>query len=562
MLFCGLFIVRFGESQTLQNLPQDYFVHPLDIELKLSGSFGELRSNHFHSGLDIKTNQRTGANVIAAAAGYVSRIKIEHYGYGKALYITHPNGYTTVYAHLEKFAPRIEEYIKKRQYEQESYEIQLYPDDLDLRVDQGETVAYSGNTGGSGGPHLHFEIRDGDARPINPLLFGIKIPDSRLPLVKQIKAYPLDTESTINGKNEAQLLRVISLGSGKFKTEPFSAYGEIGIGVNTNDQMDAASNQNGVYDIKTYFNGKPSFEMTFDRFSFDETRYINQMIDYEHFQQNKSRISKLFIPDGSPLSLYRETNNNGKLKLLDPEAKHTYKIAITDFDGNLSEINMDITNESKNEYLSLKDPKNATLVAHNESFSTTKGSFTLTIPKGTLYEDTFLNISENADVLKVHEDVIPLHKNMILNYDMKSKVGDDMGKYYIARITPWGAAYHVSSTLKGNTLTAFTKTLGTYGIRKDTNPPTIVPVNFKSGQWLSKNKTLTLKIEDKETGVQAYRATLNGKFILMEYDYKTDLITYDFSNGVSTETDNQLVVIVTDNVGNSTKFEANFQRKE
>ena len=151
---------------------------------------------------------------------------------------------------------------------------------------------------------------------------------------------------------------------------------------------------------------------------------------------------------------------------------------------------------------------------------------------------------------------------MIINYDMKSKVGDDMEKYYIARITSWVAAYHVSSTLKGNTLTAFTKTLGTYGIRKDTNPPTIAPVNFKSGQWLSKNKTLTLKIDDKETGVQAYRATLNGKFILMEYDYKTDLITYDFSDGVSKETDNQLIVIVTDNVGNSTKFEANFQRKE
>ncbi len=557
-----LFFVRFGESQNLQDLPQDYFRSPLDISLELSGSFGELRSNHFHSGLDIKTNQRTGAKVYAAAAGYVSRIKVEHYGYGKALYITHPNGYTTVYAHLEKFAPRIEEFVKKKQYASENYEVELYPDDLTLRVDQGEVVAYSGNSGGSGGPHLHYEIRDGDARPINPLLFGIKIPDSKMPLIKQVKAYPLDDQSSINGKNEAQLLRLIPIGAGKFKVEPFSAYGEIGIGINTNDQMDAGSNQNGVYNIKTSFNGKPNFEMTFDRFSFDETRYINQMIDYEYFQKNKSRISKLFIPDGSPLSLYRTNSNNGKLKVVDPGTKHTYKVLVTDISGNISEINMDISNEDKKENLVITNPKQSTLVPRNQNYSATLGAFTFTIPADALYEDSFLNINENADVLKVHDDVIPLHKSMIINYDMKSKTDDQMDKYYIARITPYGTAYHVDSRLKGNTLTAFTRTLGTYGVRKDTNPPTIAPVNFKSGQWLSKNNTLTLKINDKETGIQAYRATINGKFALMEYEYKTNLITYNFSDDVSAETDNELVVIVTDNVGNSTKFEANFKRKE
>ncbi|WP_194850744.1 M23 family metallopeptidase [Nonlabens antarcticus] len=562
LLLLGLFLVRFGESQTPQNLPQDYFQNPLDIELKLSGSFGELRSNHFHSGMDIKTNQRTGAKVYAAASGYVSRIKIETYGYGKALYITHPNGYTTVYAHLEKFAPRIEEYVKAKQYANEDYEIQLYPDDLELRVDPGEWVAYSGNTGGSGGPHLHFEIRNSAERPTNPMLFGIEIPDSREPLVKQVKAYPLNAESTINGKNQSQMLRLIPLKGNKFKTETFSAYGEIGIGVNTNDQMDGSNNQNGVYDIKTYFNGKPSFEMIFDQFGFDETRYINQMIDYEHFKNSKSRISKLYVPDGSPLSMYRESVDNGKLKLYNPGTQHNYKISITDFKGNESEINVDIDNEQKVEDLIPVDTKNAILVAHNESFTTTQGSYTLTILKGTLYEDTFLDINENADVLKVHEDVIPLHKSMVINYDMKSKTGDDMSKYYLARITSWGAAYHTPSRLSGNTLTAFTKTLGTYAIRKDTKPPSIVPVNFKDGQWISKNRNLKLKISDRETGIKAYRATINGKFILMEYDYKTNLITYDFDDAVITDPDNELIVIVTDDVGNSSKFEANFKRKE
>ena len=153
--------------------PQDYFRNPLDITLVLSGSFAELRSNHFHSGLDIKTQQKQGLKVYTAADGYVSRIKVSHFGYGKALYITHPNGYTTVYAHLKKFSPKIEAYVKKRQYEKESYEVEFFPNTDELLISRDEIVAFSGNTGGSGGPHLHFEIRDNAERPINPMLFGI-----------------------------------------------------------------------------------------------------------------------------------------------------------------------------------------------------------------------------------------------------------------------------------------------------------------------------------------------------------------------------------------------------
>ncbi len=560
-LFLYLVLFRFGVSQTNEQLPQDYFINPLDFELILSGTFGELRSNHFHSGLDLKTNQRTGAKVYAAASGYVSRIKIEHYGYGKALYITHPNGYTTVYAHLEKFSPRIEEYVRSKQYANESYEIQLYPDDLALRVDQGEVVAYSGNSGGSGGPHLHFEIRDSGSRPMNPLLLGIKIPDNRAPLVKQIKAYPLNENATINGKYEAQLLRLIPLKDNKFKTAPFSAYGDIGIGVNTNDRLDRANNQNGIYKASTTWNGRSHFEITFNKFSFDETHYINQLIDFEHFKRYKSRISKLFIPQGSALSLYNNSIGNGKLQLYDPGSTHIVTATLEDFEGNTSTIFIDITNEEKP---SLETPPPAdelTRVAANQSYTTTMGGFTVTIPKNALYEDAFLAISQSSDTVKLHEDLIPLQKNMVINYDMSSKQGDDLSKYYIARVTPWGASYHVSSRLKANTLTAFTKTLGTYAISKDVTPPQITPVNFKDGQWISNNKTLKVKIQDNDTGISAYRATVNGKFILMEYDYKTDLLVHYFDDGVVTDTDNDLMIIVTDEVGNSTKFEANFKRK-
>jgi hypothetical protein len=558
-VFLGL--CRFGESQTIHDLPQDYFVNPIDLDLILSGTFGELRSNHFHSGLDIKTNQRTGAKVLATASGFVSRIKIERYGYGKALYITHPNGYTSVYAHLEKFSPRIENYVKKKQYQNESYSIQLFPEDLELRVDQGEQVAYSGNSGGSGGPHLHFEIRDSAARPINPLLMGIEIPDTKRPLVKQIKAYPLAETSTINGKHEAQLLRLIPLKGGKFKVEPFSAYGEIGIGINTIDQQNGANNQNGIFHMVTHWNGTQNFEMTFDRYAFNESRYINQMIDYEHFKNTKSRIARLYIPEGSPLSLYQNHVNKGVLQLFDAGTTHAYRIAIEDYKKNAVEINMSIKNDAGPGALISPTNGHLTYVDHNITYNEQKGPFSLVIPNGALYESVLLDISQNADTLKVHSDIVPLHKNMVISYDISTKENDNIQQYYIGRVTEWGAVYHVNTRRRGNTLSAATRTLGTYAISKDDVPPTIRPVNFKDKQWITNNKTLTIKIDDAETGVDAYRATVNGTFILMEYDYKTGVLTHDFEDGVVTDTENALKVIVTDNVGNSTTFEATFYRK-
>ncbi|PZX40804.1 peptidase M23-like protein [Nonlabens dokdonensis] len=564
-LFCFLafflLISRFGESQTIKNLPQDYFVNPLDIDLKLSGTFGELRSNHFHSGLDIKTNQRTGAKVYASASGYVSRIKIERYGYGKALYITHPNGYTTVYAHLKKFSPRIEAYLKKKQYAKESYSIQLYPTDLELRVDQGEVVAYSGNSGGSGGPHLHFEIRDSAARPLNPMMMGIEIPDTKRPLVKQIKAFPLSKTSTINGKHEAQLLRLIPLKGGKFKVEEFSAYGDIGIGVNTSDQQNGANNQNGTFHIASFFNGTKNFEMTFDRYAFSESRHINQLIDYEHFKKTKSRISRLYIPNNSPLSLYEDHVNNGVLQIVDPGTTHLYRIEIADYKENKVQINMSIKNDAAPDSIVLNQGDQLTFVDHNMTYRNSSGPYTLMIPKGALYESVFLDLQQSSDTIKVHSDIVPLHKNMIITYDASAKKDDNLKQYYIGRVTDWGAVYHVNTRRKGNILSASTRTLGTYAISKDDVDPTIKPINFKNKQWISKNKTLKLKIADADTGVDAYRATVNGKFILMEYDYKTGILTHDFDDGVVTDTENELKVIVTDNVGNSTTFEATFFRK-
>src|SRR5690554_1424403 len=184
-----------------KNHPKDYFVSPMDVPLHMSGTFGELRNNHFHSGIDFKTQQREGQNVLAAAEGYVSRIKVSTWGYGKALYITHPNGYTTVYAHLQKYSPEIEAYVKKRQYYQKSFEVEFFPGASDLKVTQGQLIGLSGNSGGSGGPHLHFEIRDSKTENIiNPLFFGFDklITDTKKPILNHVTVYPLGENSVAN----------------------------------------------------------------------------------------------------------------------------------------------------------------------------------------------------------------------------------------------------------------------------------------------------------------------------------------------------------------------------
>lgn len=561
LLLVLLFSFRYGESQNKNSLPENYFINPLEIDLKLSGNFGELRSNHFHSGLDIKTNQRTGANVLAVANGYVSRIKIERYGYGKALYITHPNGYTSVYGHLEKFAPRIQEYLKDKQYEKESYEIQLFPGDLDLRVDQGELVAYSGNSGGSGGPHLHFEIRDGTARPWNPMLMGIEISDTKTPLIKNARVYPIDKNATINGSNTSIPLRLIKQNDGSYKIESFKAHGNIGIGIGMADQQNGSNNQNGVYHITTMLNGTKNFEIEFDKYTFNESRHINQLIDYKYFKENKSRVTRLYIPNNSPLSLYKNTLNNGILQLVEPGMSHVYKIQIADFQGNTATIIANIENEAAPESLIVPDQSDLSYVNYNSTFSKSLGNFTLTIPSGALYEDALLHIRQQLDTIVVHRDEIPLHKNIIISYDLSSKEGDNLNQYYIGRVTDWGAVYHVNTRRKGNQLIATNRYFGTFAVSKDTEKPTIVPINFKDGQWISKNNTLKLKIDDEKTGVDGYRATINGEFILMEYDYKTGLLTYDFDDKVVTDKEHNLKVIITDNVGNSTTFEAVFYRK-
>jgi hypothetical protein len=328
-----LAVVAHGQN----DVPKDYFDNPLKIPIILAGSFGELRSNHFHSGLDIKTQQREGIPIYAPADGYVNRLKVAHYGYGKALYIVHPNGYSTIYAHLQNYAGDIQKLMKKTQYKKETFEIELFPDSTSLPVKKGDLIGYTGNTGSSGGPHLHYEIRDAASRPMNPMLFGVDIPDSKKPLVKTVMAYPVSDDARINQSQNPVKLRLILQKDATYISESISAFGKIGFGIDSNDQQDGASNINGVYQIKTTFNGSEKLDIRFEKFSFDETRYLNRYIDYGYFQNNKVRVQKLFRETNNPLSIIYSEHDDGYVNI-EEGFTSTYTIKVIDFKGNKTVI--------------------------------------------------------------------------------------------------------------------------------------------------------------------------------------------------------------------------------
>ncbi|MCG2418893.1 M23 family metallopeptidase [Aequorivita sp. F47161] len=554
LLSCGL---AYGQN----DIPTDYFSNPLDIKLVLSGNFGEMRSNHFHSGLDLKTQQREGLPVYAPADGYVSRINVQHYGYGKALYILHPNGYTTVYGHLRSFAGDIEKYVKDTQYSKETFELERFPDKTLLPVKKGDLIAYSGNTGGSGGPHLHFEIRDSSQRPMNPLLFGIEIPDTKKPIVSAVFAYPIGEDAHVNQGQNRTKLRLIKQKDGNYKAENITAFGKLGFGITTYDQQDGASNKNGSYKIETRFNGSEKFEVLFNKFAFSETRYLNRYTDYNYYKTNKSMVQKLFRESNNPLSIITKEDENGYITVQD-SLQSIYTIEVNDFKGNRMYISVPIEG-AELEILEPKDiVKTDDYIYADHATSITKGKFSIYIPANSLYEDTYLDIKDEGEVLKFHEDVIPIHSNISITADISAYNEADKDKLYIGRLNYKGLPYYTATTRSGDKLTARTRTFGSYTVAADTTAPKIKPVNFSEGKWISNQNFLKVKITDDLSGISSYRATINNKFILMEYDYKKDVLTYNFNDNINLETENNLKVIVIDNVGNSATFEAQFFRKQ
>ncbi|THD66531.1 M23 family metallopeptidase [Robertkochia marina] len=557
LILVSLLVVQTVFSQN--PYPSDVFGDPLDVPIILAGSFGELRSNHFHAGLDIKTQQQEGLKVYAIESGYISRIKVQHYGYGKALYLTHPNGYTSVYAHLQKMAPEIEAFLKEKQYKNETYEIDLYLEPSELKIEKGQVIAYSGNTGSSGGPHLHFEIRDLAQKPINPLYFGYDVQDTEPPRILDLYVYPYSDNAIVNGANHKIPLRIDKNEDGSFIAEKVYAQGALGFGINTYDRQDLAYNKNGAYKVAMQVNGSPYFSYEFETFSFGESRYINTLIDYNHYEAEGERIQKIFLEPYNKLSIYRDNENNGIIEVIE---NNTYNVIlqVTDFHGNRSEITIPVEGrkqELKRQKETVKTPYY--VIAGRDNLYQLEGA-SIFFDKGTFYHDFYADLGIEEETVKVAHPGIPVKSAYTLTLEGNGIPEEQKDQYFIAHIDDRGRTFYENTYRKGNTYSTRTSSLGNFKLVRDSVAPDVRAGNFREGQVLSNFRYLRLYIKDDLSGIDTYEAKIDGQWVLMEYEYKKGSLTFNFEDLEFEGGKHELEVKVTDNVGNSTTFNTSFYR--
>lgn len=557
ILLLSLFINDL-KSQSNQN-----FV--MDLPINLSGTFGELRTNHFHSGIDIKTNRVEGLNIYSYEKGYISRIQVSTYGYGKAIYITHPDGKITVYAHLSKFSEKIQNYVKDIQYKRKKFAIKVYPKESEILIEKNEIIGYSGNTGSSSGPHLHFELRDKNNMPVNPLKYrNIEIIDTIIPSLKGVYYKELKYN---NGKLEDNYsrfkkIKFIENDNGKYLTDTIYTNGVIGFGVNSFDLMNNSNNVYGLNKIITKINDSVNFKINFDKFSFDEWTYINTYVDYAYFKRTNEKIQKLYIENINPLNLYDRNLGDGALKLNDSKnILINYKIILFDFNNNTTVINIPIvfTDQRKEEIFQKKGNIN---IQNNLDKKIRLENYFVEFKKGTFDYNTSLTISESNNTINIDNDTIPLRKPFTIKYSLKN-IDDSRKKYlYLAMKGPKNYHYFISSEKFNDSIIGHAKKLGKFKILTDSIPPDINFYNLKNDQWISNRKKLTIKINDNESGIKSFNGWINNKWILLEYESKKNMLTYDFEDKVnSNDSKNELVVSVKDNCGNVSMKKITFYRK-
>jgi hypothetical protein len=583
-LFVGIFSVGFQNPQSddvppleeydthtlpdVSEYPRDYFSSPIGFPIKLTGTFGELRTNHFHGGIDIKSpNGKSGAPIFAPADGYVYRIKVQSTGYGNALYIKHPNGYSTVYGHLESFRSDIAEYVKKQQYQKESFEVNLYPNKTAFPVKKGQEVAKMGNTGGSSGPHLHFEIRhSGTDKALNPLLFNLPVPDTERPSLRDLKIYTLNDEM-VELKGLTYDLNRTSDGQYKLHKDTIRVAGwRAGFGIKAYDSMSGFNNDNGIYSITLSANGQVMYQFKMEQIDFDDTRFLNAHIDYAAKKSGKGYYQRCFKQPGDRLPNYTQLMQNGAVPIYENEPTKI-EIRVLDAHQNASTLTFYVLRDPNAEVPAL--PAYQYMLPWGQDNKVELADFKLQAPRGCFYQDvpmTFvttpdLSFGSFSSVFHVHNEKTPVHRYYDLSIHAPGFPAELRAKAFIADCSD-SRPSNCAGDWRGDWLHTRVRHFGDFCVLTDTEPPTITALNFQDN--MSGKSSMSFRIRDnyEASGIAdnlKYTATVDGKWTLFEYDLKSDKISHDFDERIGSG-EHFLRLIVTDDRGNVATFERTFIR--
>lgn len=532
-----------------------YYQSPVDIPIQLSGTFAELRGTHFHAGIDIRTQSKEGLPLRAVANGYVSRIKIQQGGYGKALYINHPNGTTSVYAHLKRYSEKIVPTVRKKQYKQKSYTINFYPEPSDIPVVKGEIIGYSGNTGSSFGPHLHFELRtSANQIPFNPLLDGVYISDTRKPVVKQVYAYPID--GIVNQSEEKIQLSITQKNDSLYVADPVVAIGKIGFGLEQFDRQDGSYNKNGTFEVLANLNGIDRFHVRFDTLSFDDTTEMHKLVDYEHYVDTKKKVMRLFNPFTFPVDLV-DFSENGLVEIQEG-MNYRYNVILRDVAGNNTYLAVPIIGKKEEVWVQKKPPHKGKAIDPKRDYLFEFDDVQLYFDAKSFSNTMPLDIFMDSDTLKIENPYAYFNKP----YKITLEKRDTLHGEYLAlkKANRWG---FIAKRNRNGNFTAKLKSTGAIAVLQDTIPPTITDQKKINNRWISLEKDIRFTIKDLGSGIDRFEGLLNGKWVLFEYEQKKNELTFRFKDPIKlSQVKHKLKLIVWDKAGNNTTFEATFYRKE
>lgn len=541
--------------------PQDEFRYPLDLPPSTAGSFGELRSMHFHSGLDFKTNQRTGYPVHAAMYGYISRLRVQLGGFGNAVYITHPNGYTSVYGHLDHLSPELAKTVRKYQYDHQSFEVDFKLQPFQFPVTKGQVIAWSGNTGASGGPHLHFELRDTlTEQTINPQLLGLTIPDRIPPAISSITTYQLNGQP-FSENTPRDIMAVAGAGGNYHLSHPQTLHlsGDVGFGISVIDQNSTSANRNGIYSLELKLDGRTVYTFAVERFAFDQTHAINAYIDYPRYVLTRHWIQKCFVLPGNRITLFPQTENRGIISFKDT-LLHDVEYIVKDVAGNTSTVKLKVQSAIPKDR-PVFNP-GGTLFKYDKQNEFSKSDVKVIIPPGNLYDDidfTYASLPKKPGAYslthRIHNRLTPIHEN----YELWIKPDVPMGTLADKAVLVNSRTGSVGGSYQDGYVKARPATFGDYYIKVDTVAPVIHSLNLRNGSNMTALHSMSFRISDNLSGIKSVVAKVDGQWILLEQDYKTRIFKYTFDEHVPAGKHN-FELTVTDGKNNQAQFTASFTR--